>query len=70
MLCNYYWIIYVCACLVNDGNGNDEQNEGKKINQIECGSAMKETREKSRKNHEHVYETKQVMPEMNTSIVI
>jgi hypothetical protein len=29
--------LFMCVCLVNDGNGNDEKNEGrKKINQIEC----------------------------------
>jgi hypothetical protein len=30
MLSNYYWIIYVRMCLVNDGNGDDEKNEGRK----------------------------------------
>jgi hypothetical protein len=30
MFSNYYWIIYVRMCLVNDGNGDDEKNEGRK----------------------------------------
>jgi hypothetical protein len=30
MLSNYYWIMYVRVCLVNDGNGDDEKTGGRK----------------------------------------
>ncbi len=67
---NYYWIIYVRMCLVNDGNGDDEKNEGRKksIKQNVC--VMEETRKKSGKNNEQINERKQVMSEMNEAIVI
>ncbi len=55
MLSHYYWIMFVrvYVCLVNDGNGDDEESEGrKKINQIECMWLCDERDEQKKKLQE------------------